>query len=370
MSGVKPPHIVIAGAGLIGCFCGGLWSAAGYPVTLLGRRRVLAPITNAGLAVTDFAGLNKRVKPGQVQCSEDPGVLTGADLVIVAVKTSATAAMGQQIALHAPPNAPVFSFQNGMGNATLLQQMLPGRDVRAAMVPFNVVTPDMPLPLSKETRPQDASRQKDDTEGAALSQSDRQGTSFTTAGFHRASSGDIVIAEGPGHWGRRLSVPGLAVVESSDISAVQWGKLLINLNNALNALSGVPLMTQLQNRLWRRLMADQMAEALRVMQAAGLHPVSTTPLPVWMSPYILRLPTWAFSRIAAQMLTIDPTARSSMAQDLLQGRITEVDALQGEIQRLGLAHGVATPICDVVMQLIRQAETKKTGLPKMQPGQI
>jgi 2-dehydropantoate 2-reductase len=59
-----------------------------------------------------------------------------------------------------------------------------------------------------------------------------------------------------------------------------------------------------------------------------------------------------------------------MAQDLMQGRVTEVDVLQGEIQRLGQAHGVATPICDVVMQLIRQAEMKKAGLPNMQPGQI
>jgi 2-dehydropantoate 2-reductase len=358
MSGVKPPHIVIAGAGLIGCFCGGLWAAAGYPVTLLGRRRVLDPITQAGLAVTDFSGLKKAVSAGHLQCSEDYSVLAGADLVIVAVKTSATAAMGQQIALHASPNAPVFSFQNGMGNATLLQQMLPGRDVRAAMVPFNVVTPETPAPLSELT---------EDQEPAPLG---HQSASVSRPGFHRASSGDIVIAAGPGHWGRRLSVPGLTVVESADISGVQWGKLLINLNNALNALSGVPLMMQLQNRQWRRLMADQMAEAIRVMQAAGLRPVSTTPLPVWMSPYILRLPTWAFSRIAAQMLTIDPSARSSMAQDLMQGRITEVDALQGESQRLGQAHGVATPICDVVMQLIRQAEMKKAGLPKMQPGQI
>ncbi len=186
------------------------------------------PIAQAGLAVTDFSGLKKAVSAGHVQCSEDPSVLAGADLVIVAVKTSATAAMGQQIALHAPPYSPVFSFQNGMGNATLLQQMLPGRDVRAAMVPFNVVTPEMPAPLSKQM------------EGQESSPSGDQSPAVAQPVFHRASSGNIVIAAGPGHWGRRLSVPGLAVVESADISGVQWGKLLINLNNALNALSGVP----------------------------------------------------------------------------------------------------------------------------------
>ncbi len=336
--GGKPLRIAIAGAGAIGCFCGGLWAAAGHSVTLLGRSRVLGPVAQRGLLLSDYAGLEQRVEPQQLRCSEDPAVLAEADLVVVAVKSSGTAAMGQLIAQYGRPVAPVLSFQNAMTNAQMLNQMLPGRDVRAAMVPFNVV----PAGASEGAQP----------------------------GYHRASSGEIMIAAGGGHWGRLLSVPGLPVVETSNITGVQWGKLLINLNNALNALSGLPLMTQLQSRHWRQLMADQMAEALRVMRAAGLRPVSTTPLPAWMSPHILRLPNWAFTRIAAQMLTIDPTARSSMAQDLMQGRITEVDALQGEIQRLGLTHGIPTPICDVIIQLIRQAEMKKAGLPKMLPGQI
>ncbi len=343
VQGGRSLRIVIAGAGAIGCFCGGLWAAAGHSVTLLGRPRILGPIAQRGLTLTDFAGLKEQLEARQLTCSDNPAVLAEADLVVVAVKSSATAEMGHLIAQYAPPDAPVFSFQNAMTNAALLGQMLPGRDLRAAMVPFNVVP----------------------AEGAEAGP-----PGYQQPGYHRASSGEIMIAAGRGHWGRLLSVPGLPVVETPDITGVQWGKLLINLNNALNALSGLPLMTQLQSRHWRQLMADQMAEALRVMRAAGLKPISTTPLPVWMSPHILRLPNWAFTRIAAQMLTIDPTARSSMAQDLMQGRTTEVDALQGEIQRLGLAHGVQTPICDVVIQLIRQAEMKKAGLPKLQPGQI
>ena len=339
--GGKSLCIVIAGAGSIGCFCGGLWAAAGHTVILLGRGPVLAPIAQRGLLLTDYAGLHQRIEARQLRCSEDPAVLAEADLVVVAVKSNGTAAMGHLIAQFAPPDAPVLSFQNAMSNAALLRQMLPGRDVRGAMVPFNVV----PIEAPESKGP-------------------------VSAGYHRASSGEILIAEGGGHWGRFLSVAGLPIGETQDIEGVQWGKLLINLNNALNALSGISLTAQLQSRHWRRLMADQMAEALRVMKAAGLKPISTTPLPVWMTPHILRLPDWAFTRIAAQMLTIDPTARSSMAQDLMLGRITEVDALQGEIQRLGLAHGVQTPICDLVIQLIRQAEMKKAGLPKMQPGQF
>ena len=50
---------------------------------------------------------------------------------------------------------------------------------------------------------------------------------------------------------------------------MQWGKLLVNLNNALNALADVPLRRQLAQRAWRRLFADQMAEGLAVLQGRG-----------------------------------------------------------------------------------------------------
>lgn len=316
--------IVIAGAGSIGCFTGGLLAAGGKEVTLLGRTRILDQIRSDGLRVTDFSGLDQTIAAEDLQLSEDPACLSQADLVIVTVKSGATAEMGQLIADHVPAQAPVLSWQNGIENAELLRQALPGSDVRAGMVPFNVV-------------PSDA------------------------GGFHRATSGDIVIAQGAGELGQALSVPHLTVTESDRIEAVQWGKLVINLNNALNALSGLTLQQQLLDRDWRRVMADQMAEALRVLARSGIDVASTTPLPAWMTPHILRLPTPLFSRIAARMLTIDPSARTSMAYDLMAGRVTEIDSLQGEIIRRGQQVGVATPICSRVSQLIEAAQTPLTA---------
>ena len=64
-----------------------------------------------------------------------------------------------------------------------------------------------------------------------------------------------------------------------DIAGVQWGKLLVNLNNAINALSGLPLREQLAQRGWRRLFADQIAEGLMAVRAEGIRPVSSTPVP-------------------------------------------------------------------------------------------
>ncbi|WP_170401857.1 2-dehydropantoate 2-reductase [Ruegeria arenilitoris] len=312
--------LVIAGAGSIGCYCGGLLADAGHDATLLGRARVLDSIRQNELTVTDYSGMRKTIPADRLTLSDDPACLSDADLVLVTVKTGATAEMARLIAAHTPAAAPVISLQNGMENARTLHTALPGRDVRAGMVPFNVV------PAGPAT-------------------------------WHRATSGDIVIQSGLGTLARRLSSPDLPVTETDGIEAVQWGKLVINLNNALNALSGLTLREQLLNRDWRRLMADQMAEALAVLAASG-HPVaSTTPLPAWMTPHILRLPTPLFSRIAARMLTIDPAARTSMAYDLDAGRPTEIDSLQGEIIRLGRETGTPTPICDRVAGLITRGET-------------
>ncbi|MEM9124425.1 MAG: 2-dehydropantoate 2-reductase [Pseudomonadota bacterium] len=310
--------IAIAGAGSIGCFCGGLLTHAGHQVTLLGRPRILDPIRKHDLTVTDFSGMTRTLPASRLILSDNPLCLAQNDLIIVAVKSAATHEVAKLVADHSPETAPVLSWQNGLDNAQVLRAALPNRDVRAGMVPFNVVPRD-------------------------------------TASYHRATSGDIVIQTGPGDLAQRLNSSDLPVTASDRIEAVQWGKLIINLNNALNALSGLTLVEQLMDSNWRRLMADQMAEALRVLSAAG-HPIaSTTPLPAWMTPYILRLPTPVFSRIAARMLTIDPSARTSMAYDLSAGRPTEINSLQGEIIRLGRVTGVATPICIRVSQLISEA---------------
>lgn len=322
---------VIAGAGAIGCYVGGLLAGAGQEVTLLGRPRVLGEIQGDGLTLTDYAGRSKKLHKTRLHLSDDPHCLSHAGLVLVAVKSDDTGKIARLIARHAPPGAPVVSLQNGLDAAAILRGQLPDRDVRAAMVGFNVV-------------PKGQGR------------------------FHQATSGEIVIGTGEGSLGELLAASGLPVRESDQIEAVQWGKLLVNLNNALNALSGLPLKQQLSDRAWRGLMADQMVEAVGVLKVAGIAAQPVTPLPLWLTPHLLRLPTPLFSRIAARMLTIDPDARSSMAYDLRRRRKTEIASLQGEIIQLGKAHRVPTPICKAVAGAIEAAE--KTGAPGMTAAQL
>jgi 2-dehydropantoate 2-reductase len=323
--------IVVAGAGAIGCFVGGLLAARGHDVTLLARRRAMDQISEHGLHLTDFGGLNVDVPTDTLTLTDEPDCLRSAALILVTVKTADTAAMAQEIGRNAPKDAVVISLQNGMEAAQTLRDILPTHEVRAGMVPFNVV-PAGP------------------------------------GSYHRSTSGDIVIEAGETPLADHLSHPDLMFENSDDIAAVQWGKLLINLNNALNALSGLTLQAQLLSRPWRLVMAAQMAEALKVLKAHGIQTQSSTPLPSALIPWVLRLPTPIFQRVAAKMLTIDPTARTSMSYDLEAGKPTEIDALQGVIIRLGAEKSVPTPLCIRVRKHINQATGQ--GIPHLSPIQI
>jgi 2-dehydropantoate 2-reductase len=87
-------------------------------------------------------------------------------------------------------------------------------------------------------------------------------------------------------------------------------------------------------------------------------------------PLILRLPDSLFRLVARRMLAIDPQARSSMWEDLLRGRVTEVDYLQGAILKLAKRIGAATPMTERIIGLIKEAEKAGGGSPCLQPSDI
>jgi 2-dehydropantoate 2-reductase len=325
--------IGIAGAGSIGCFVGGMLAASGRRVALLARPRVIEEIRGNGLRLTSFEGTEQQVAPSALTLSEDPSIFNDASVVLVTVKSADTAEIADIIARHAPADAVIVSLQNGVGNVSLLRERLPGRRVLAGMVPFNVIT-------------------------------------LGSGRFHRATSGDIVLEQDAAGTAGQLSVPGLKMRASTDIVGVQWGKLLFNLNNALNALADLPLRQQLAQRPWRRLFADQMAEGLAAIKAEGIRPVSSTPIPASWTPALLRLPDPVFGILLGRAMKIDPEARSSMWEDLQRGRRTEIDYLQGVITGIADRHGLQVPLSRRIVALIRGAEAAGKGSPGLTPEQI
>jgi 2-dehydropantoate 2-reductase len=325
--------IGVAGAGSIGCFVGGMLAATGHRVALLARPRVIDEIERHGLRLTSHEGLDRTIAASQMTLSDDPAIFADASIVLVTVKSADTPDVADLIARHAPADAVIVSLQNGIGNASVLRRHLPGRRVLAAMVPFNVISPG---------------------EGR----------------IHRATTGDIVIERDDADTAARLSVPGLTMRASADIAGVQWGKLLVNLNNALNALSGLPLRRQLAQRGWRRLFADQIAEALVAIKAEGITPVSSTPIPPRWMPHLLRLPDAIFDILLGRTMKIDPEARSSMWEDLQRGRRTEIDYLQGVIVEIAGRHGLPAPLSSRIVALIKAAEAEATGSPGLTPEEV
>ncbi|WP_282706762.1 ketopantoate reductase C-terminal domain-containing protein, partial [Glycomyces tenuis] len=151
--------------------------------------------------------------------------------------------------------------------------------------------------------------------------------------------------------------PALPLAQRDDMAGVQAAKLLLNLNNAVNALSGLPLAEELSRRAYRRCLAAAQREALAAFAAAGIAPAKLTPLPPKWIPALLGTPDAVFTAAASRMLAIDPLARSSMWEDLEAGRTTEVDHLNGEIVSLARAHGTEAPVNERLVALVRDAES-------------
>lgn len=313
--------IVIFGAGSVGAFVGGSLLAAGADVVLIGRARLRERIAQDGLSLSDLAGRRLQLAAGSVPYVDDVSVLADADLILVTVKSADTPAAAKAIAQHASPTALVLSLQNGIGNAEVLRAALPGQRILAGMVPFNVVqTPD--------------------------------------GRFHRATEGELMVASSTAlaPWHGVFAHAYLPLLERDDFIAVQWGKLLINLNNSVNALSGLPLKTQLSQRDYRRCFALMMSEGLAILRAAGIPPAKVAKVGPKVLPWIMRLPDSLFQRFAAAMLRIDPEARSSMWEDLQAGRKTEVDFLNGAVLKLAQSLGRDAPVNRAMISLIRAAE--------------
>lgn len=311
--------ICIVGAGSIGCYVGGRLAAAGAEVTFVGRPRIADELKAHGLRVTDYRGADLRVP--RFGFATQMSAAAGADLVLVTVKSAATREVATELAAVVGPDAVVVSLQNGVHNAEVLDEALGAGRAIAGMVPFNVVQ-----------------------RGGGV--------------FHQGSEGELEAARDPrlAAYQAVFAAAGLPLTQHDDMQAVLWAKLLLNLNNPINALSGLPLKEELGQRDYRVCLALAQAEALGILAAAGIRPARITPLPPKLLPTLLKVPDAVFRRVASRMLEIDPIARSSMADDLDLGRTTEIDWINGEVVRLAAEIGRPAPVNEKVVALVRDAE--------------
>ena len=313
-------RIAVLGAGSVGCFIGGCWQAAGLPVAFIGRPRIAHDIREHGLTLSDYSGWTTTLR--EVDFASVPAPLADADVIVLTVKSGSTADAAREIAEHGREGAMVISFQNGISNVDVLERELGGRfRIVRGMVPYNIA-------YLGEGR------------------------------FHKGVAGDLYAddrQETRALAGRIGGGPA-ALKVSDNMIGLAWAKLLINLNNAINALSGRTLVEELRERDYRRVFAAAMREGLALLKRAKIRPATVGGVGPRTLPLVINSPDWLFRNVFQKKWKIDAKARSSMADDLAAGRKTEIDYINGELVALADRLGAAAPINRKIVELVRSAE--------------
>jgi 2-dehydropantoate 2-reductase len=326
-------RIGIMGAGAIGCYVGGCLAADGADVVFVGRERAKKELLASGLVLSDLGGGSGRVVAKErIVFATEASALADCDVVLCCVKSAQSAETASALASVLEKGALVVSMQNGVHNAEVLRAGLKSRIVLGGIVGFNVV-------------------------------SKGDGT------FRRATSGPLVIEKRTDPrldvLASALSVAGFEVELVANIRPLQWSKLIMNLNNAVGALSDRPTPDLLFVEGYRRILRAIMSEAIAVLRAAKEPTARLGPMPIGLFPFILRLPAPVLRLVASAQVKIDPEARSSMWEDLTRGRPTEVDYLNGEIVRVAASCGAKAPLNARMVELVHAAEERAAGSPKL-----
>lgn len=314
--------IVVHGAGSIGAFIGGAWLLGGADIVLLGRPWLAEEVAAAGaLTLSDYAGRSDRISADSIKIATDSAVLAQAALVVLTVKATALETAIAELTAHCPPTIPILALQNGIGPLEYLRERLPHHHIIGGVVSHNVVH-------------------------------------LGDGRFHKATAGETIVERDSALDAlAKLSVGGFESLElSDDFAGVRWGKMLINLNNAVNAVSRLGLRAQLTDPHWRRVTAAAIREGLAVARAEGVRPAKAGMVRPQGFARMLSLPDWLFAILGRKLDRIDANARSSMADDVAARRPTEIAWLNGAIVARAERYGIATPVNRHLVSEIRAIE--------------
>lgn len=298
------PRIAVVGAGAVGGYFGGMLARAGAPVVMVGRAPFVEAVRTHGLLL-DTLQFKETVR---VEASTELAAARGADVVLFCVKTTDTESAARSLAPLLSPSATVVSLQNGVDNVEKIRAA--GIDALSAVV---YVAASVPQP----------------------------------AQIKHVGRGDLVV--GPRNprtetFAALFERAGVAVRISGNIDGELWTKLIWNC--ALNAISALGRAKYGQigaSEDARKVVETVVNEVLAVAAAAGIR------LPGVETPHAGLA---GALKIATQM----SGAISSTGQDLMRGKRTEIDSLNGYIARRGAALGVPTPVNHALFALVKLAE--------------
>lgn len=316
-------HLIV-GAGAVGTVLAGFLAAGGEAVRLQVRGGRAGDYRDAGrLTITDSDG-RRVVDVPAPPVDEAPG--GDADYVYLAVKHRGLDEALDVLDGKLAKDAVLLPCLNGVGVAERVAARFPDHRVVPVTIMFNArVT--APLAARLTTRPE------------VLVRGD---------GGPAPAAAKITAA---------LRAGGMTVGKAT--AASEWGKLLINLNNAVCAVTRTGFADLFRDPDLRRAFVTVLDEAVAALEAAGIAYDLPVPVPYRLYRWFLLhgggLPLW----VARRKNGLSDEAYPSMLADLEVGRPTEVDQLNGAIVRLGLEYDMPTPANAELIRLVQAYEAAR-----------
>jgi len=299
------PRIAVVGAGAVGGYFGGMLARAGVPVIFIGRPAFVDAVKQNGLFL-DTVQFQERAK---VEASTDLAAARDAEIVLFCVKTTDTAETARALAKVLAKDAAIISMQNGVDNAEQIEAASGLKALPAAVY----VAASVPAP----------------------------GT------VKHVGRGDLVLGPKNGITERVAGVFTRAKVPcriSENLIGELWTKLVWNCAlNALSALGKVTYGEILASVDAKQLLEATVYEVLAVAKASGVQPAGLEdPKAALAGAY----------KVAESMAA----TRSSTSQDMMRGKKTEIDSLNGFIVRRGRELKIPVPVNHALFTLVKLAE--------------
>ncbi|MDD5504977.1 MAG: 2-dehydropantoate 2-reductase [Candidatus Omnitrophica bacterium] len=300
--------IAIVGPGAIGCLLAGLLSRqkGRHDVWLLDKHPQRAKkIKESGITIEGVTAAKQ-----SVNITADAKLIGQSELVVIATKSYDTESALASIKPLLSGETNVMSLQNGIGNLQLVSDMV-GQDRTVCAITSH---------------------------GATLISDGR---------VKHTGKGDTVIGKLDGklfrdvrHISNALNDAGIMTKTSKDIGNALWSKLIINAGiNPLSAICRVPNGVILKREGIKELMRQLVIEAVKVAKKNKIKLIFDDPL-------------------AKVESVCQSTADniSSMLQDVLNKKRTEIDFINGAISRYAKNAGIKTPVNDTIVCIIKAIE--------------
>jgi 2-dehydropantoate 2-reductase len=328
------------GAGAVGSYVGGHLARAGEDVTLIDPwPDHIDTIKRDGLKLEGTQG-EYRVHPRALHLHEVQSLFKDpVDIAFVCTKSYDTVWATTMISQYLAPGAFIVSLQNSINEERIASVVGWGRVTGciASSISVNAYKPGHVTRTVQPGGPGYTVFRVGEVHGRITPRVEMLAELLTNIDSAKAT---------PNLWGER------------------WTKLVVNSSgNGVSAITGLGGKDMARNPETRRLLIQLAGEAIAVGQAHGFNLESIR----GVSPDVMRAAAQgdreAFDQVEANTLKgidrMTDEGRPSTGQDILKGRRTEIDFLNGLVADKGDEAGIPTPTHRALVQVVKEVERKE-----------